>query len=159
MNMYCELPEGAVILRTRAMRAPIDPSGRVSRGWLITQLGLAGRMLAQRLSGKRTATIAIDALRFTERVMVGDVVSCYGSLETLSDTSVALKLEAWAQTFEPADLETQPRVRVAEGQFTYLAIDNSEMEREVFGHAVQRRKAHDPKRSDHRSIAQRAGHD
>jgi acyl-CoA thioesterase YciA len=64
--------------------------------------------------------VAIDAMTFITPVYVGDIVSCHATLVKVGRTSMRIAVEAWAQRTKGGDL-----VRVTEGAFTYVAIDDN----------------------------------
>ena len=77
----------------------------------------AGICAGQRAQG-RVATIAIDAMKFIRPVKVGDVLCVYSNLERVGRTSLAIHLEAWVLKGRIGE-----RVKVTDGLFTFVAID------------------------------------
>lgn len=122
-DVFHELPQGELLFCVQATPKNVDGRGNFSRGWLITQLGLAGRGLSQKLSGGRTATVAIDALRCSRTVMIGAEICCYGKLEAVDRSSIVIYLEAWTHRCPLESAKAEPHLRIADGQFTYRAVD------------------------------------
>lgn len=118
-----ELPDnGALLLRTVAMPADTNPNGDIFGGWILSQMDLAGGILAKDIAHGRVATIAVDAMKFIKPVKVGDVVCCYGEVKRIGTTSITLHLEAWViPIWRP--IESRQPFRVTEADFTYVAID------------------------------------
>ena len=58
------LPKGALLLRNVAMPADTNPNGDIFGGWILSQMDLAGGILAKELAKGRVATIAVDAMKF-----------------------------------------------------------------------------------------------
>jgi acyl-CoA thioesterase YciA len=58
-------------------------------------------------------------MTFITPVYVGDIVSCHATLVKIGRTSMRIAVEAWAQRTKGGEL-----VRVTEGAFTYVAIDD-----------------------------------
>jgi acyl-CoA thioesterase YciA len=63
--------------------------------------------------------VAIDAMAFHHPVYVGDIVSCHAQLLKIGRTSMRIAIEAWAQRHKGGE-----HVRVTQGTFTYVAIDD-----------------------------------
>jgi acyl-CoA thioesterase YciA len=59
-------------------------------------------------------------------VYVGDEVSCYGTVERIGRTSMAIRVETWVRRARTGDRE-----KVTEGLFTYVAIDDDRRPRPV----------------------------
>lgn len=116
------------LLSTRAIAMPADtnPSGDIFGGWLVAQMDLAGGNVASVRTKGRVATVAIDALVFHKPVFVGDEVSCYAEVIRIGHTSLTLHIEAWVRRA----LEDEV-IKVTEGTFTFVAIDNDHKPREV----------------------------
>jgi acyl-CoA thioesterase YciA len=115
-----EVPEGELSIRTIAMPADTNPAGDIFGGWLLAQMDIAGGNIANRFARGRTATIAVDAMKFLLPVHVGDVVCCYAEIVRVGRTSIAVKVEAWAER-----RYSDEHVKVTEGTYTYVAIDEN----------------------------------
>ena len=112
-------PQGELVIRTIAMPADTNANGDIFGGWLLSQMDLGGAIYARNLSRSRVTTVAIDAMTFITPVYVGDIVSCHATLIKVGRTSMRIAVEAWAQRTKGGEL-----VRVTEGVFTYVAIDD-----------------------------------
>ncbi|NYZ12027.1 acyl-CoA thioesterase [Azospirillum sp. RWY-5-1] len=112
-------------LRAIAMPADANPNGDIFGGWLLSQMDLAGGIVAIRRARGRVATVGVEAMTFHKPVMVGDEVSCFACVEKVGRTSLRVRIEAWVR--RPDD-ET---VKVTEGVFTYVAIGTDRKPREV----------------------------
>jgi acyl-CoA thioesterase YciA len=121
-----ETPQGELSIRTVAMPADANPSGDIFGGWLLSQMDVAGGIIAHRIAVGRTATVAVDAMKFHLPVFVGDVLCCYAAVARIGRTSIAVKVEAWAER-----RNSTLRVKVTEGVFTYVAIDEQRRPRPV----------------------------
>jgi acyl-CoA thioesterase YciA len=126
-----ETPQGELSIRTVAMPADANPSGDIFGGWLLSQMDVAGGIIAHRIAMGRTATVAVDAMKFHLPVFVGDVLECYAAVARIGRTSIAVKVEAWAER-----RNSTVRVKVTEGVFTYVAIDDKRRPRPVPTQAV-----------------------
>ena len=108
-----------LVLRTLAMPADTNPNGDIFGGWLLSQMDIAGGIAAKQKSHSRISTVAIESMSFHHPVNVGDVVCCYAEIMHVGTTSMRIKLEVWI-TIMPFN---QQRIKVTEGIFTYVAID------------------------------------
>jgi acyl-CoA thioesterase YciA len=111
-------PVGEVVIRTIAMPADANANGDIFGGWLMSQMDLGGAILARGTAHSRVTTVAIDGMSFLRPVNVGDVVTCYGKLLRIGRTSMKIAVEAWVQRYADTTM-----LRVTEGTFTYVAID------------------------------------
>ena len=116
------------VLRAVAMPADTNPAGDIFGGWVLSQMDLAGGVVAKRRARGRVVTVAVDAMRFHRPVHVGDVMHCNAWVTRIGRTSLAVQVEAWAQRALTEDVE-----KVTEGVFTYVAIDEDLQPRPVDG--------------------------
>ena len=116
-------PEGDLAIRTLAMPADTNPNGDIFGGWIMSQMDIAGGILAKEASESRVVTIAVDSIRFHRPVKVGDVVCCYGSVVKIGNTSITIHLEVWVKQVLRGMEESCSRFKVTEADFTYVAID------------------------------------
>src|SRR5436190_10131324 len=122
----CSPPaKGSPILRTLAMPADTNPNGDIFGGWIMSQMDMAGGILAKETARSRVVTVAVDSFKFLQPVKVGDVVCCYGRVVRIGTTSIAIDLEVWAKHVLPESEEEWSRVKVTEAVFTYVAIDGN----------------------------------
>ncbi len=111
-------PRGNLTIRTLAMPADTNPAGDVFGGWVLSQMDIAGSIAAvERVQG-RVATVAVEAMTFIAPVKIGDVLCVYTSVERIGNTSITIAMEAWARRNRVSD-----RVKVTEGRFIYVALD------------------------------------
>lgn len=122
MTKAVDQPQGSMVLRTLAMPGDTNPNGDIFGGWIMAQMDIAGGILAKEVAHGRTATIAVNSMKFIRPVKVGDVVCCYGEVTRTGTTSVTLHLEVWVKPVLRTDEED--RFLVTEADFTYVAIDD-----------------------------------
>lgn len=108
---------GGPSLRTIAMPRDANAGGAIFGGWTLSQMDLAGGSFAARRAKGRVVTISIEAMRFLRPVEIGDEVSCFCTLAHAGESSIAVKIETWAQSRDGSEAE-----KVTEGVFTYVAI-------------------------------------
>jgi len=123
-----EEPRGQLVIRTLAMPADTNPAGDIFGGWLLAQMDIAGGVLARDKGSGRVATIAVNSMVFHKPVFVGDVVCCYAEVVKIGNTSITVHIQAWALRDAAGE-----RVKVTEGVFTYVAIDDNRQPRAIGG--------------------------
>lgn len=119
-------PEGELLLRTSPMSSDTNANGDIFGGWIMSQMDIAGGMMAIELSGGRTVTIAVDAMKFIKPVKVGDVVCCYGTITKIGNTSITIKLEVWVKPGfrDLSSNKENSMFKVTEASYTYVAVDH-----------------------------------
>jgi len=116
-------PTGDLILRTLAMPADTNPQGDIFGGWIMSQMDIAGGILARESSCSRVVTVAVDTICFIKPVHVGDAVCCYGRVKKIGTTSITIELEVWVKPALDKPADTIPELLVTEAAFTYVAVD------------------------------------
>ena len=119
-------PKGELAIRTLAMPADANPSGDIFGGWVLSQMDIAGGIVARERAQGRVATVAVTAMTFHLPVFVGDVLCAYVEIERIGRTSISTWIEAWVLRGKSGE-----RVRVTEGQFVYVALDDDGRPRPV----------------------------
>lgn len=104
-------------LRTIAMPADANPAGDVFGGWVLSQMDLAGGVIAHRRAHGRCATVAVTGMTFLLPVFIGDEVSCYADIAKVGRTSITVNIETWVRRNM-----TGEHLKVTEGTFTYVAL-------------------------------------
>ena len=99
----------------------------------MSQMDIAGGMMAIEITRGRTVTIAVDAMKFIKPVKVGDVVCCYGTLMRIGTTSVTIRLEVWVKPVlrGAAPDGDHAFFMVTEASFTYVAVDDDGQKRVI----------------------------
>ena len=95
-------------------------------------MDVAGGTHAMARTGGRVATVGIEAMSFHRPVYVGDLVSCHCRTERIGRTSIAVHVETWVRrtrTGRPPE-----EIKVTEGMFTYVALDDGGAKRVIGGH-------------------------
>jgi acyl-CoA thioesterase YciA len=129
-------PRGTLATRTLAMPADANPSGDIFGGWVLSQMDIAGGITASARAAGRVATVAVDAMVFHRPVYVGDVLCTYADIIRIGRTSIAIHIEAWALRMRPGgkgrgEKGQGERVKVTQGTFTLVAIDDAGRPRPV----------------------------
>jgi len=115
-------PKGDLLLRTMPLPADTSFNGDIFGGWIMSQMDIAGSMMAKEVTHTRTATVAVESMKFIKPVKVGDVVCCYGRVVRIGTTSVTIMLEVWVRPVLRAPQDRFTTFKVTEAAFTYVAI-------------------------------------
>ena len=115
-------PQGDLLLRTMPMPADTSFNGDIFGGWIMSQMDIAGSIMAKEITRTRTATVAVESMQFIKPVKVGDVVCCYGRVLRIGTTSVTIMLEVWVRPVLPSTEGRFTTFKVTEAAFTYVAI-------------------------------------
>jgi acyl-CoA thioesterase YciA len=122
-------PCGILVLRTLAMPKDTNPRGDIFGGWILSQMDIAGGLMASEIAQGRTVTISVDKMVFEMPIRVGEAICVHAELLKVGDSSMDIKLEVWArQLVEEYEADRQ---LVTEGVFRYVAIDDHGRPRRV----------------------------
>ncbi|MCG7488146.1 acyl-CoA thioester hydrolase YciA [Vibrio sp. Of14-4] len=121
MSQTISSPRGQLLLRTLAMPADTNANGDIFGGWIMSQLDLAGGILAKEISGGRIVTVSVSGITFKKPVRVGDVVCCYGKCRKIGRSSMNIDLEVWVKPIKEHGIGE--RFMVCDATFNYVAID------------------------------------
>ncbi len=127
----CEVPQGELLLRTLAMPADTNANGDIFGGWIMSQMDISAGIISKQIAEGRTATVAVNSMRFISPVKVGDVVCCYGQLLKVGRTSMHIEVEVWINPVLRDDKGECPIYKVTEAVFVFVAIDNNGNKREI----------------------------
>src|SRR3546814_9742448 len=75
------------------MPADMNGNGDIFGGWVLSQMDIAGGIIAARRAQGRVVTVAVDAMTFRQPIKVGDIVSIYGRVIRVGRSSMAVKME------------------------------------------------------------------
>ena len=107
-----------VILRVVPRPADINSNGHIFGGWVLSQMDIAGGIVAHRIAQGPVATVAIESMKFISPILLGDLVSVYAEAERRGRTSVAIRIDVVA-TREGGE----EQVDLTSGVFTFVALD------------------------------------
>ena len=122
-------PTGKLTIRALAMPADTNPAGDIFGGWVMSQLDIAGAICASEVVRGRTATVAVEAMTFIAPVKVGDVLCVYCEVESIGNTSISIRVEAWSRRNKFYD-----RVKVTQATFVYVALGEDGKKRKIERH-------------------------
>jgi acyl-CoA thioesterase YciA len=122
-----KLPAKQPALRVLPMPADANQNGDIFGGWIMSQVDIAGGVVAGRLARGRVATVAVKEFVFKEPVQIGDLLSFFVDVERIGNTSITVNVEVYAER-RPSDPKV---VKVTEATLTYVAIDGAGQPRPV----------------------------
>lgn len=111
--------------RLLTMPAHANADGDIFGGWILSQMDIAGAIVAHEAAQGRIVTVAMDSVKFHKPVFIGDVVSVYAKIEKIGRTSITVAIEVYSDRC-PAE-----RVKVTEAKIVYVAIDEDRKPRPV----------------------------
>lgn len=114
------------ILRVAPRPGDINANGHIFGGWVLSQMDIASGIVAAREAEGAVATVAIDSMEFIAPILLHDLISVYAEVERIGRTSIAIRIEVVATR----DRGRQ-EVKVTEGLFTFVALDENHRPRPV----------------------------
>ncbi|KFG88605.1 Acyl-CoA hydrolase [Sphingobium herbicidovorans NBRC 16415] len=109
---------GELVLRLIPRLTEINSNGHIFGGWILSQMDIAGGIVAGRLAQGAVATVAIDGMKFISPMLVGDIVAVYAREERRGRTSIGIRVDVIAT--RGAD---QQQIDLTSGLFTFVALD------------------------------------
>jgi len=114
------------ILRVVPGPADINANGHIFGGWVLSQMDIAAGIVASQRANGPVATVAIEAMKFIAPIHLRDIISVYSHVERVGRTSMGVRIEVIA---------TRDRgksdIKVTEGLFTFVALDEQDRPRPV----------------------------
>jgi acyl-CoA thioesterase YciA len=114
-------------LRVTPRPADVNSNGDIFGGWVMSEVDIAGGIVAARRARGRVATVAVNSFLFKQPISIGDVVSFYTRIDRVGRTSVTVHVEVLAERNPAAPV----LVKVTEATLTYVAIDRDGRKREL----------------------------
>jgi len=121
------LPNEHPTMRLPARPRDTNTAGDIFGGWIMSQVDLAGSIVAARRAKGRVVTVAVNSFQFHKPVFVGDLVSCYANVRKVGNTSLTVFVEVYAERY-PERVEC---VKVTEATLTFVAVDQNGKPRRV----------------------------
>ncbi|WP_254305676.1 acyl-CoA thioesterase [Sphingopyxis sp. BSNA05] len=115
-----ELARMQPVLRVAPQPRDLNNNGHIFGGWVLSQMDIAGGIMAARVAQGSTATVAIEAMEFIAPILTRDLISVYARVDRIGRTSVAIRLDVIASR----NLGEE-RVPVTSGLFTFVALDEN----------------------------------
>ena len=114
------------VLRLFPGAGDLNYNNQVSGGWILSQMDLAGGMVAFKRAGGPVVTAGISDMDFAQPLLFGDIASLYVHIEKVGRTSITTLVEVEAE--RRGEKKPMPMAR---GRFTYVAIDGQAKPRPV----------------------------
>jgi len=114
------------ILRVTPGPGDINANGHIFGGWVLAQMDIAAGIVASRRANGSVATIAIERMEFIAPIELRDLISVYAQVERVGRTSMAIRIEVIAERDRG-----QTQIKVTEGLFTFVALDDEHRPRQV----------------------------
>ena len=111
--------DSELAIRVMATPADTNAAGDIFGGWLMSQVDIAGSVIARRRANGRIVTVAVDSFQFHQPVFVGDLISCYARITRAGRTSLTVNVKAYAER----QGATHECIQVTEADLTYVAVD------------------------------------
>ncbi|UCC56717.1 MAG: acyl-CoA thioesterase [Gammaproteobacteria bacterium] len=110
-------------LAIRVMATPADTNsfGDIFGGWIMSQVDIAGSIIARRRAQGHVVTVAVNSFLFKHPVFVGDLISCYGKITKVGRTSLTVHVRAFAERLG----RQHECIQVTEADVTYVAVDEN----------------------------------
>lgn len=114
------------VLRVAPQPRDLNNNGHIFGGWVLSQMDIAGGIIAARVAEGSTATIAIEAMEFIAPILSRDLISVYAQVERIGRTSVAIRINVIASR-NLGEL----KVPVTSGLFTFVALDENQKSKPI----------------------------
>jgi len=114
------------VLRVIPGPTDINANGHIFGGWVLAQMDIAGGIAASQRANGPVATVAIEGMKFITPIHIRDLISVYANVERVGRTSMGVRIEVVA-TRDRGKTD----VKVTEGLFTFVALDEQYRPRSV----------------------------
>ena len=114
------------VFRVAPQPRDLNNNGHIFGGWVLSQMDIAGGVMAARVARGSTATVAIEAMEFIAPILSRDLISVYARVERIGRTSIAIRLNVIASR----NLDEE-QVPVTSGLFTFVALDDNHHPRTI----------------------------
>src|SRR5687767_2587292 len=114
------------VLRVVPGPSDINANGHIFGGWVLSQMDIAAGIIASRRANGSVATVAIEKMEFIAPIHLRDLISVYAEVERVGRTSMGVRIEVIAARDRGAT-----RIKVTEGLFTFVALDDQHRPRPI----------------------------
>lgn len=114
------------ILRVVPGPTDINANNHIFGGWVLSQMDIAGGIVASQRANGPVATVAIERMAFIAPIHLRDLISVYAAVERVGHTSMKVRIEVVATRDRGAT-----DIQVTEGLFTFVALDEQHRPRPV----------------------------
>lgn len=106
------------ILRVVPGPSDINTNGHIFGGWVLSQMDIAGGIVAHRIAQGPVATVAIESMHFIAPILLRDIVSVFAHEERRGRTSIAIRIDVVASRGA-----AMTDIHLTSGLFTFVALD------------------------------------
>jgi len=114
------------VLRVVPGPTDINANNHIFGGWVLSQMDIAGGIVASHRAQAPVATVAIERMEFIAPIHLRDIISVYAEIERVGRTSMTVRIEVIAHRDRG-----RTEVKVTEGLFTFVALDENHRPRAV----------------------------
>jgi acyl-CoA thioesterase YciA len=114
------------ILRVKTLPNDANRTGDIFGGWLMSNIDIAGAILATKKTKGPVVTVAVKELIFLKPLFIYNLVSFYGDIVTIGRTSITIKIDVYSERLTQADFE-----KVSEAILVYVAVSEPGKKREI----------------------------
>lgn len=111
------------VLRVMPRQRDTNTAGDIFGGWIMSQVDIAGAIIASRRANGRVVTVAVNEFLFKKPVFIGDIVSFYVDITKVGKTSITVDVTVYAERGWSSD-SMGKCVKVTEALLTYVAVDD-----------------------------------
>lgn len=119
-------PAREPVLRIVPGPTDINANGHIFGGWVLSQMDIAGGIVASQRANGPVATVAIEGMKFITPIHLRDLISVYAHVERVGRTSMGVRIEVVA-TRDRGKCD----IKVTEGLFTFVALDDQHRPRPI----------------------------
>ena len=125
------IPKGKLVIRNITMPSDTNPEGVIAGGWIMSQMDIAGGLLAREISDSKIATIAVEVMKFIKPVNIGDTVCFYADVAKIGTTSITLDVEVRVELLLIRAKGSFKSYKVTEAKFTYVTLDENRLKTKI----------------------------
>ena len=114
------------VLRITPGPSDINSNGHIFGGWVLSQMDIAAGIVAARRANGAVATVAIERMEFIAPIELRDLISVYAAVDKVGRSSMQIRIEVVADRDRG-----ETRIKVTEGLFTFVALDENNRPRTV----------------------------
>ena len=122
-----KLPDSEPTMRLLARPQDTNFTGDIFGGWIMSQVDIAGSVVAHRRASGRVVTVAVNSFHFHKPVYVADLISCYAEVVRVGTTSLTVHVEVFAERKR----QCEECIKVTEATLTYVAVGEDRRPRPV----------------------------
>lgn len=125
-EIIANLPGREPVLRIKTSPNDANRTGDIFGGWLMSQIDIAGAIVAAKKTQGHVVTVAVKELFFLQPLFVYDLVSFYVDILKIGTTSITVKVEVFAERMSHPGF-----TKVSEATLVYVAVSQPGVKREI----------------------------